>query len=124
MAHFAELDENNIVLRVIVVDNKDIVDENSIEKEGIGIAFCNQLLAGRWIQTSYNNSFRKNYAGIGYTYREDLDAFVAPRPENNPSFILNDDARWVPPIAPPGDIKFYNWDEETLSWYLNSGTQD
>ena len=65
MAHFAELDSNNVVLRVIVVDNKDTADAAGVEKEHIGAAFCERLLGGRWVQTSYNGNKRKNYAGIG-----------------------------------------------------------
>lgn len=118
MAHFVELDENNVVIRGMVVYDKDTADENGIEKEEIGVAFCTNLLGGRWMQTSYNNRIRKNYAGIGYTYREDLDAFVAPKPEEFPSWVLDENARWVPPIAPPGERKLYNWDETTMSWYL------
>ena len=115
MAHFAELDENNVVLRVIVVGNKDIMDENGNESETVGIAFCHNLLGGRWKQTSYNGTFRKNYAGIGYTYREDIDAFVPPQPYA--SWILNETtAQWEAPIPYPTDGKFYNWDEATTSW--------
>ena len=76
MAHFAELDDNNIVLRVIVVDNKDTLDESGQESESVGAAFCNNLLGGRWKQTSYNANFRLNYAGIGYRYDEEQDAFL------------------------------------------------
>lgn len=78
MAHFAELDANNVVLRVIVVDTKDNSTAEGVEKESIGQAFCERLFGGRWIQTSYNNNFRKVYAGIGYTYDPILDEFVAP----------------------------------------------
>lgn len=79
MAHFAELDDNNIVTRVIVVSNDEILD-NGIESETKGIAFCQSLFGGNWIQTSYNGNFRKNYAGIDYTYDESLDAFIPPKP--------------------------------------------
>ena len=118
MAYFAELDENNIVTRVIVVDNKDILDENGQEIEALGIAFCKNLLGEntRWVQTSYNYVFRKNYAGIGYTYDERRDAFIAPKPF--PSFILDEGTcRWDPPIPYPGDKEtFYHWDEEQENW--------
>ena len=78
MAHFARLDENNVVTQVIVVDNKDITDPHTGEEDEIlGIAFCKKLLGGKWVQTSYNNNFRKRYAGIGYTYDKALDAFIA-----------------------------------------------
>jgi hypothetical protein len=78
MAHFAELDSNNVVLRVVVVDNKDTSDAAGVEKEYIGAAFCERLFGGNWKQTSYNGNFRKNYAGIGYTYDAELDEFVPP----------------------------------------------
>jgi len=78
MAHFAELDSNNVVLRVIVVDNKDTSDANGVEKEYIGAAFCERVLGGRWVQTSYNGNMRGKYAGIGDTYDSANDVFVAP----------------------------------------------
>jgi hypothetical protein len=80
MAHFAELDSNNVVLRVIVVDNKDTSDANGVEKEYIGAAFCERVLGGTWKQTSYNGNFRGKYAGIGDTYDAANDVFVAPAP--------------------------------------------
>ncbi len=116
MAHFAKLDENNVVLEVHVVHNNELLDENGIEQEQKGIDFLinwsNGYLA--WKQTSYNGSFRKNYAGIGYTYRADIDAFVPPKPF--PSWLLNVDAQWEPPVAMPQDGKIYSWDESTTSW--------
>ena len=78
MAHFAELDQNNVVLRVIVVDNKDCADASGVEKEHIGAAFCERLFGGIWKQTSYGGKMRGRYAGIGYTYDATLDEFVAP----------------------------------------------
>lgn len=78
MAHFAELDDNNVVTRVIVVDNKDTSNENGNEIEAIGIAFCQNLLGGNWVQTSYNANFRGKYAGIGDTYDPIKDEFVSP----------------------------------------------
>lgn len=117
MAHFAELDANNVVLRVIVVGNKDTSDANGVEKEYIGAAFCERLFGGRWVQTSYNNNFRKRYAGIGYTYREDLDAFVAPKPEQGTDWIFNiNEACWEPPIPKPQDGKNYVWNFDTHAW--------
>jgi hypothetical protein len=113
MAHFAELDENNVVLRVIVVGNKDTADANGVEKEYIGAAFCERLFGGRWVQTSYNG---KNYAGIGYTYHADIDAFVAPKPYA--SWVLNDKAQWEAPVSMPDDGERYTWDEDSLSWLL------
>ena len=78
MAHFAELNSSKVVLRVIVVDNKDTSDANGVEKEYIGAAFCERVLGGTWKQTSYNGNFRGKYAGIGDTYDEVNDVFVAP----------------------------------------------
>lgn len=115
MAHFAEIDSNDVVLRVIVVSNKDTSDANGVEKEHIGAAFCERLLGGTWKQTSYNGNMRKNYAGIGYTYRADIDAFVPPQPY--PSWVLNTDtAQWEAPIPHPNDGKRYEWNEQTQSW--------
>lgn len=115
MAHFAELGENNVVLRVIVVDNKDTVDQNGQEVEAIGAAFCRNLLGGTWKKTSYNGNIRKNYAGIGFTYDSDRDAFIPPKPFA--SWILNEDTcRWDAPVAYPTDGKMYKWDEDTTTW--------
>lgn len=77
MAHFAELDENNIVKRVIVINNDDILDENGNESEALGIQFCQNLTGGgRWIQTSYNHNIRGHYAGVGWLYDEENDLFI------------------------------------------------
>jgi hypothetical protein len=121
MAHFAQLDENNVVTQVIVVANKDTADANGVEKESIGIAFCERLFGGTWKQTSYNGNMRKNYAGIGYTYNADIDAFVPPKPYN--SWVLDEEtAQWEAPVAMPEDAgtgeppKSYTWNEETTSW--------
>ena len=114
MAHFAQLDENNVVINVIVVHNNELLDENGVEFEANGIAFCQSLFGGNWKQTSYNGSMRKNYAGFGYTYREDLDAFVSPKPFA--SWVLNDKAQWEAPIPMPTDDKVYSWNEEQQQW--------
>ena len=115
MAHFAELDENNVVKRVIVVDNKDTADANGNEVESIGVAFCQKLLGGNWKQTSYNGNIRKNYAGIGYLFEAARDAFIPPQPF--PSWTLNDDTcLWDPPVPYPNDGEMYEWDEDTQSW--------
>lgn len=120
MSHFAELDENNVVKRVIVVANKDTADADGNEKESIGVAFCQKLLGGNWVQTSYNGSIRKNYAGIGYTYDVALDAFVPPKPF--PSWVLNSDtAQWEAPVPMPTDGKKYSWDEASQSWVETEG---
>jgi len=119
MAHFAQLDENNVVLQVIVVDNKDTADANSVEKEHIGAAFCEKLLGGTWKQTSYNGNIRKHYAGIGFKYHADIDAFVAPKPYA--SWVLNNTtAQYEAPVAKPATElpqgKQYSWNESTTSW--------
>ena len=89
MAHFAELNENNIVKQVIVVHNNELLD-NGVESEAKGIQFCQSLFGGEWKQTSYNGNIRKNYAGIGYTYDEVRDAFIPPKPEEG-EWILNEE---------------------------------
>ena len=114
MAHFARIDENGVVQQVVVVDNKDTADASGVEKEHIGAAHLEKILGGTWKQTSYNGKMRKNYAGIGYTYRADIDAFVPPKPF--PSWLLNARAQWEPPVAMPTDGKMYSWDEPTTSW--------
>ena len=117
MAHFAQLDENNVVTQVIVVHNNDCLLDG-VENESVGVMFCKSLLGSdtRWKQTSYNASMRKNYAGIGYTYQTDIDAFVPPQPY--PSWTLDVNAQWQPPVAMPADGKMYSWDEATISWTL------
>lgn len=104
MAHWAEIDENNVVVRVLVGDN-DSPDE--------GYQWLIDNLGGTWIQTSYNRNIRKNYAGIGYTYDQSRDAFIAPQPFA--SWSLNEETcQWEPPVPrPDGD---FVWDEETQSW--------
>jgi hypothetical protein len=112
MAHFAELDNNNIVKRVIVVANEELLD-NEVESEAKGIVFCQSLLGGTWVQTSYNNNIRKQYAGIGFTYDAVNDVFVAPQPY--PSWSLDNNFDWQPPTPRPEGIGWY-WDEDNLSW--------
>jgi hypothetical protein len=115
MAYFAKLDENNVVTQVISIANSDTADANGVEKEHIGAAFCERLFGGTWKQTSYNNNIRKNYAGIGFTYNEDIDAFVPPKPFA--SWLLNEQtAKWEAPVAMPDDGKKYEWNEDSQSW--------
>lgn len=112
MAHFAQLDESNIVLQVIVVHNSELLDDQGAEREELGIGFCQSLFGAetRWKQTSYNANFRKNYAGIGYAYDEIRDAFIAPKPY--PSWVLNEDTcQWQAPVAYPTDGGNYVWNE-------------
>ena len=117
MAHFAKLDNNNIVLDVNVVDNDKLLDSNGVEQESLGVAFLTIWSGGyvNWKQTSYNGKFRKNYAFIGGVYDAERDAFIAPQPYN--SWTLNEDTcNWVSPVPYPSDGKLYFWDEATLGW--------
>jgi hypothetical protein len=126
MAHFAKLDENNIVLQVIVISNNDINNLPFPESEPVGIAFCKSLFGSdtRWAQTSYNANFRYNYAGIGYTFdpmtesnSTSYGAFIPPKPYD--SWLLNTNIfQWEPPVPYPNDGQSYYWDEETQSWKL------
>lgn len=110
MAHWAEIDDNNIVLRVTVGDNND---PNGDE----GYQWLIDNLGGRWIQTSYNKNFRKNFAGIGHTYDEIKDAFIPPK--FYPSWVLNEDTcLWEAPVSKPDDGNKYFWNEDTVSWDL------
>lgn len=115
MAHFAKLNEENIVTQVIVVANQDTADQNGVENEEIGAAFCANLLGGIWKQTSYNGNIRKNYAGIGYKYDTTLDAFIAPKPFA--SWILDETtAKWKSPVDYPTDGESYTWNESMQLW--------
>lgn len=108
MAHFAEIDNSNIVMRVIVIDNPH---------EGGGEEFIpyDLNLGGRWLQTSYNGTIRKNYAGIGFSYDPTRDAFIPPKPF--PSWILNETTcQWEAPTPIPTVGSRWNWDESSLTW--------
>ena len=107
MAHFAEIDENNKVIRVLVVDN-------SQEHRGQEFLAVDLKLGGTWIQTSYNNNFRKNFAAIGGTYDPIKDIFIAEKPF--PSWVLDENNDWQAPVSFPDDGKFYSWDEENTKW--------
>ena len=120
MAHFAEINQNNMVLRVIVVENKDTSTPDGTEVESIGVALCQRLFGGNWVKTSYNGNVRKNYAGVGYTYDLGRDAFIAPKPFN--SWVLNENTcHWEAPTPMPTDDKMYSWDEATTSWVETVG---
>lgn len=108
MAHFAKLDENSNVIGIHTVNN-DVITIDGVESEQAGIDFLTQLHGHRlWKQTSYNNKIRKNYAGIGYKYDADFDAFIPPQPY--PSWKLNYETfRWEPPIPAPSDGENYSW---------------
>lgn len=106
MAHFAEINAQNIVLRVIVVPNSE---------EANGAAWCANLLGGTWLQTSYNATIRKNFAGAGCTYDATLDAFIPPQPY--PSWSLNQiTCAWIPPTPRPTTSGNWYWNEASLSW--------
>jgi len=115
MAHFAEIDENNIVLRVIAVNNNELLDEENNEDESLGSVFCSTLFGGSWVQTSYNRSFRKNFAAIGFSYDLVRDAFIPPKPFE--SWVLNEaSCKWEAPTPMPDDGNDYIWDENNLQW--------
>jgi hypothetical protein len=101
MAHFAKIDSNNIVTEVISAE------QDFINSGAVGDSFL-------WIQTSYNNNFRKQFGGVGYTYDKTNDIFVAPKPFT--SWTLDSNYDWQPPTAYPDDDKYYSWDEDTTSW--------
>jgi hypothetical protein len=116
MAYFAQLDADNVVIQVISVSNIDAPDPAPEHSEPAGQAFIASLgLPGVWRQTSYNGTFRKNYAGIGYTYDPARDAFIPPQPY--PSWLLDEDTcLWQPPVPYPTDGQDYTWDEATQTW--------
>ena len=119
MAHFAELNNDNTVSRVIVVNNNELLDENGVEKEAVGIAFCQSLYGPetRWVQTSYNGSFRKVFAGIGGYYDEANDRFINPKAYQ--SWVLNETTGdWEAPIPmpPQADYTAYEWNESEKRW--------
>ena len=126
MASFAKIGLNNKVIEVLSVHNNELLDSNGVEQEVNGIDFLTKLTGWSiWKQTSYNTvggihklggtPFRKNHAGIGFTYNEDKDAFIPPQPFN--SLILNEDTcLWEAPVARPTDDKLYKWNEETQQW--------
>ena len=142
MAHFAQLDSNNVVTQVIVVSNDDTSDSNGVETESIGVAFCQKLLGAdtNWKQTSYNSNMRGNYAGIGYTYMSNVatlgvgstDVFIPQQPHASWT-ISTSAAEWKAPITQPtltddqiAARSYYTWDESayqadnTTGWVLNT----
>jgi len=117
MGHFAKLDDQNVVIEVNVVNNETLNNLPFPESEPVGIAFLTDWSGGytNWKQTSYNANFRKNYAGVGFTYDAVLDAFIVPKPY--PSWLLNTNTcQWEPPTPYPSDGNMYTWDETTQSW--------
>ncbi len=116
MAHFAKIGLNNIVTEVLVVANRETMDAQGNEQESVGIEFLKTLTGHEtWIQTSYNGNIRKNYAGVGYTYDSQRDAFIPPQPY--PSWTLVEETcNWTAPVPRPTDDKMYQWDEATTNW--------
>ena len=121
MAYFAKLGTGNIIEQVISINNSVITDANGVEQEQLGVDFINKLYNTRdvWKQTSYNKTFRKNYAGIGFQYDQTRDAFIPPKPFN--SWILNEDTcLWNAPVAMPTteleDNQYYSWNESIVNW--------
>ena len=112
MAHFAEIDNSNKVLRVVVINNAAILDTNGNESESNGIAFCQNLYGGTWVQTSYNKNFRSNFAGVGFTYDATNDVFIPEKPFD--SWVLNSSFEWEAPTPKPEGR--HRWDESTLTW--------
>jgi hypothetical protein len=126
MAHFVEINSNNKVLRVVVVNNNELL-VNGVENEQKGIDFCKSLFGSNtnWVQTSYNSKFRKQYAGIGHTYDSIKDKFIAAQPY--PSWLLDEKDDWQAPLPQPSiteeqklNNQFYSWDEVNQSWVLVS----
>ena len=117
MAHFAELGLNSKVTSVHVVDNENLLDDDGNEQEQIGIDYLTKVHGHTsWVQTSYNNTIRKNYAGIGYTYDSDRDAFIPPK--LYPSWLLDEPTcTWEAPVPYPNDDNAYEWNEQTQTWY-------
>jgi len=120
MAHFAILDESNIVTRVEVINNAVLLDGDGVEQEQLGIDFLTELYGvGNYKQTSYNKNFRKNYAGVGYTYDAVKDKFIKSKPYASWSLDENDD--WKAPITYPDDDKDYYWNEDNYQADNNTG---
>lgn len=115
MAHFAKLDSNNIVTEVVVVNNDVLLKADNTESEYKGKTFLNSLFgSATWVQTSYNSSIRKQFAGIGYKYDSTNDVFIVPQPFT--SWTLDSNFDWQAPVAYPTDGNQYVWDEDSLSW--------
>jgi hypothetical protein len=129
MAHFAQLDDNNIVVRILLVSNDKIIDSNGVESEELGIEICKKIIGlhTKWKQTSYNNKIRVRFACVGFVYNEEFDAFIPPKPFN--SWILDEtEMNWISPLGKQPKIAhekfedsyFYYWDENL---YLSDNTK-
>ena len=116
MAHYAKLGLTSKVVSVHVVNNDVITDVDGKESEQLGIDFLYNLYNYPfWVQTSYNSTFRKNFASVGYKYDDDLDAFIPPKPYASWT-LVEDTCQWKPPTDYPDDGKMYEWHEDTTSW--------
>ncbi len=119
MAYFAEINSDNVVLRVVSISDSDTANGDGDEVESLGVAFCQNLFGGgTWKQTSYNNRIRTRFAGVGYTYDAARNAFIRPKPYN--SWVLDSSTlEWEAPVTKPSDAsmtKTYSWNEDTTSW--------
>jgi hypothetical protein len=111
MAHYAEIDDKNIVIRVIVIPNEAEPTEQA------GIDYCHNLFGGRWLKTSYNNNIRRVFASPGFYYDQLRDEFIPPRPY--PSWVFDNASHsWQPPVMPPNDHQLFYWDEYTKTWII------
>lgn len=118
MAHFAEIGLDNIVLRVIVVNNSELLDSEGAEQESLGVDFCRNIFGGTWMQTSFNGNIRKNFASHGYTYDSSRDAFIPPKPFT--SWTLDEaTCQWEAPTPYPSDGQEYLWDETNVEWKVS-----
>ncbi len=117
MAHFAKLNATDTVEQVIVINNDVILNDNNEEVEQLGVNFCKSLYGENtnWVQTSYNNNFRKQFAGIGFKYDRTNDVFISPQPYT--SWSLNENFDWQPPVEDPStEDKVYTWNESLQKW--------
>lgn len=122
MGNFAKIDDSGLVLEIVVVNNDTFNNLPFPESEPLGVQFLHEVFQdnANWKQTSYNARFRKNFAGIGYTYDSVLDAFIPPKPY--PSWLLNTETcQWQAPTPYPNDRKVYSWNEETQQWVEFTG---
>lgn len=118
MAHFAEISDDGTVLQVIVVKNEVLLDEDEVEQEQLGKDFCQNTFGGTWVQTSYNNNFRKRFASIGGKYDAVNNVFLYPQPYA--SWTLDSNYEWQPPTPCPDDGQPYLWFEDNQAWVINA----
>jgi len=117
MAHFAKISDDGTVLDIIVVNNEVLLDSDGVEQEQLGKDFCQSTFGGTWVQTSFNNNFRKRYAFINGKYDSVNDVFLFPQPHE--SWVLDSNYEWQPPVSYPSDGNSYLWSEESQSWVEN-----